>query len=196
MIGSGAREQGLSARRMILGVVFVVCIAVSGFALADEPPGEIRFEAENALVVAKGIFQSWHFAEINRKPGGLGVESAVVVVDLESLDTNNERRDKHLRTADFFDVERFSTATMRIYDIAAAESSADHFVATIDFDLHGVKKTFPGVKIERLNAEPLEIRGTLVVDRMDFGIGKPKSFNPMSIKNEVPISFTAKMPEA
>ena len=37
----------------------------------------------------------------------LGAQPAVqLTIDAASLDTNNARRDEHLRSADFFDVER------------------------------------------------------------------------------------------
>jgi polyisoprenoid-binding protein YceI len=35
------------------------------------------------------------------------------------------------------------------------------------------------------------VRGDVSIDRTDFGVGEPKSWNPMSITNEIKINFEA-----
>jgi polyisoprenoid-binding protein YceI len=45
-----------------------------------------------------------------------GGVSGRIVIDAASIDTNNKRRDQHLRTADFFDVTNYPTMT---FDLAA-----------------------------------------------------------------------------
>ncbi len=184
-------------RAVVLGLVLGAGLLAAAFApavaSAEEPPGEIRFRTKNSIVTAKGIFHSWRFSEIKAGGGSLGIESAVVTVDLASVDTGIARRDKHLRTADFFDVEQFPTATGRIYDIAPGRSPEDPYTAKLDLDLHGKQKTI-SFAFELVTADPLEVRGGFEIDRRDFEIGKPKSLNPMSIKNEVAVSFSGRMP--
>jgi polyisoprenoid-binding protein YceI len=196
----GSKSFGRFVRRncvawgLALSVGLLASVAVTSSAVAEEPPGEITFVAKNSIVTANGTFDAWRFSEIERKEGGLGVESAVVTVDLASVDTGSGRRDKHLRTADFFDVERFPTAIGKIHDITAGHASETLYTATLDLDLHGVQKSYI-VSFDVVKTEPLEVRGSLEIDLRDFGIGKPKSFNPLSIKNEVTVSFSAKMPD-
>jgi polyisoprenoid-binding protein YceI len=39
--------------------------------------------------------------------------SATAVIDLNSIDTSNQQRDDHIRSADFFEVEKYPTMTYR-----------------------------------------------------------------------------------
>ena len=187
------RRFAMMGSALVLG--FVSLLASAGEEPpAKPPPGEIRFVARNSIVKARGVFHSWRFSEINLAEGGLGVESAIVTVDLASVDTGIGRRDKHLRTADFFDVEQFPNATLRVYDIAVSNPEEGRYTAKLDIDLHGIQKTYGDFSFELVESQPLEVRGEFSLDRMDFGVGKPKSFNPMSIRNLIEISFSAKMP--
>ena len=84
-------------------------------------------------------------------------------IDLASVDTGSDRRDKHLRTDDFFDVERFPTATARIYQIEKGKSGAGLYTSKLDLDLHGFQKTYALV-FEVVEGENLEVRGNIYSD--------------------------------
>ena len=58
-------------------------------------------------------------------------------VDLASIDTNHPDRDAHVRSADFFDVERFPTMRFRSTGVRAA---GDHYVVDGELSLHGVTR--------------------------------------------------------
>ena len=101
---------------------------------------------------------------------------------------------EHLRTADFFDVERFPTATVRVH--SARPNGADagghpRYAATFDLTLLGTTKSVDGA-FTVLGESPLTVEGELTVDRTQWGIGEPKSwYNPLSLENEIPIRFRA-----
>ncbi|HYK72927.1 MAG TPA: YceI family protein, partial [Pseudoneobacillus sp.] len=59
-------------------------------------------------------------------------------VDLTSVDTRNEDRDNHLRSADFFDVENFSTLTFKATNIV--KTGEGEYDVTGDLTLHGVTR--------------------------------------------------------
>lgn len=63
-----------------------------------------------------------------------GVEASVA---LASIDTNHADRDAHVRSADFFDVERFPTMTYRSTGI---RPRGDGYVVDGELSLHGVTK--------------------------------------------------------
>ncbi len=58
-------------------------------------------------------------------------------VDLASIDTNQADRDAHVRSADFFDVERFPTMTYRSTGVRA---DGDDYVVDGELSLHGVTR--------------------------------------------------------
>jgi hypothetical protein len=45
------------------------------------------------------------------------------------------------------------------------------------------------------SAEPLKVSGAFVLVRTDFGVGAPhRAVNPMSVENEVQVSFELALP--
>ncbi len=85
---------------------------------------------------------------IEMDPGSQTVKAIEAVIKTASVNTNHEKRDTHLKTPDFFNVEKFPTMTwkMRSY-----EKHGDKYVAKGDLTLLGVTKeialtgTFNGV---------------------------------------------------
>ena len=60
-----------------------------------------------------------------------------VTIDAASIDTDNENRDKHLRSADFFEVETYPTITFKSKKI---EKAGDGLRMTGDLTMHGVTR--------------------------------------------------------
>jgi polyisoprenoid-binding protein YceI len=58
-------------------------------------------------------------------------------IDATSIDTRDEKRDAHLRSPDFFDVEKFPTLTFKSTSVKRTD---DGFAATGDLTIHGVSK--------------------------------------------------------
>ena len=61
-----------------------------------------------------------------------GVTAISADIDVASITTDNAQRDGHLKTADFFEVEKFPTATFRSTSVKA---KGDDFVLTGDFKI-------------------------------------------------------------
>lgn len=170
-------------------------LALAGPAPAAEGDA-IRFTAGNLFDTAEGTFDTWRVTEANIDLADPGASSVTVEVDLTSVDTGIEDRDEHLRTADFFYVEMFPVATVRVHGaepIDMRESARSRYRAQFDIDLHGERKTVPG-EFTVLGTDPLVVEGELTLNRLDFGVGEPHSFwNPFSITDEVPVTFRAEI---
>jgi polyisoprenoid-binding protein YceI len=69
---------------------------------------EIHTKAIWGLAKVKGTFRALSGRAV---VGDQDIISGEVVVDAESIDTGNNKRDKHLRSADFFDVSKYPTFT-------------------------------------------------------------------------------------
>ena len=66
------------------------------------------------------------------------LESTVTAtIDATSIDTNNEQRDGHIRSADFLDAEKFPEIT---FTSTAIRAKGDDFELVGDLTLHGVTK--------------------------------------------------------
>lgn len=64
--------------------------------------------------------------------------SVAVTIQATSIDTGNEKRDAHLRGADFFDVEKFPVITFKSTKVE--RTGEDAAKVTGDFTLHGVTR--------------------------------------------------------
>lgn len=99
-------------------------------------------------------------------------ESKVAVdIDMNSIFSDDEKLTGHLKTADFFDVEKFPKASFVSTKIVPdAAKGAGNYTVTGDFDLHGQKKsiTFPA-KIE-VKDDKVEVDAEFSINRKDFGI--------------------------
>ena len=92
---------------------------------------------------------------------------------MASVDTNDEARDNHLRTNDFFDIENHPTMTFRTTSI---EPDGDDFKLNGDLTIRGVTKpvTFDlevgGVGKDPWGNTKAGFSATTTINRKDFGI--------------------------
>jgi polyisoprenoid-binding protein YceI len=68
-----------------------------------------------------------------------GASSINISIDVSSISTREPQRDTHLKSADFFDVEKFPTITFVSKEVV--KSGEDSFEVVGDLTIHGVTKT-------------------------------------------------------
>jgi polyisoprenoid-binding protein YceI len=79
-------------------------------------------------------------------PGGRAIE---LIVEAESLETGNRRRNKHLRSSDFFDVESHPHVRFTADDARRAHAAAPLWV-----DDTGDRTGVPRIRVDRGAAHP------------------------------------------
>ncbi len=100
--------------------------------------------------------------------------SAEVVVQLTSVDTGNSQRDEHLRTGDFFEVEKFPTMTFA--STGATARGDDGYTLSGDLTIHGVTKpvsfdvTVTGTATDPFGNERIGFEGATTISRKDWGL--------------------------
>ncbi len=189
--------------KRLAGVALVCLLVLSLHAAtaagqdASTPPGHIRFVGENLIATADGEFQRWRITDARIRPDKPGTSFVEIEIDVASLDTGIEKRDEHLRDPDFFDVEKFPTARVRVHDVREKSGAGDGrrvFTATYDVRIRDIEKSLPGEFI-LLGSTPPTVEGSLVLNRTAFGVGEPhSSFNPLSVDEEIPVRFRATLP--
>lgn len=157
-----------------------LCLTAANVAAAAE-----RYEIDPAHAFVS--FTVAHFT--GKARGSFGDVSGAIVFDetdvtrssvevrikTASVNTNNERRDAHLRSPDFFDAERFPDMT---FESRRVERKGAAYVAVGDLTVRGVTKevsmpfTLSGPMRDPLPAgvKRLLVEASLRVDRRDFGI--------------------------
>jgi polyisoprenoid-binding protein YceI len=101
-----------------------------------------------------------------------GIEASV---DVSTVSTGDLQRDGHLKSADFFDVEKFPTMTFKSTQVE--RKSGDEYAVTGDLTLHGVTKpvTFAVEGPSAPGKDPwgntrIGLSATAKINRKDFGL--------------------------
>lgn len=100
-----------------------------------------------------------------------------VEIGVASLDTGVEDRDKHLRSADFFDVENYPTLTFRSKRVEGAmKEEGDKFKVIGDLTMRGktmevtLDAVFQGTGTDPWGGTRAGFSATAMIDRRDWGL--------------------------
>ena len=121
-------------------------------------------------------------------------------VDIKGINTKQTKRDDHLRSPDFFDVEKFPTLTFKSSKIEKGEGSK--LKVSGDLTIHGVTK--PVVLDGELTAEVANpfsgaktrgFSGTTTINRKDFGLTWNKTLEAggLLVGEDVKVSVEAEL---
>lgn len=124
------------------------------------------------------------------------LSSVEVTVDAASINTNQEQRDAHIRSADFLDADGYPQITFRS---AALRFAGDGFSIDGDLTIRGVTKPVT-LQVEANGFTPDTYGGTrtgfsatTVLDRQDFGVSYngpiPGADNAMVLSDKVTINI-------
>ncbi|MFL6333613.1 MAG: YceI family protein [Pyrinomonadaceae bacterium] len=111
-----------------------------------------------------------------------------------SVDTEVEARDKHLRTADFFDAEKYPEMTFK--STSVERKGKDAYILRGDLTIKGVTKpvalpfTIAGAVKDPWGNTRFGIEAQTKINRRDFGINYGNAFaGGLDVGNEVTISL-------
>ena len=137
----------------------------------DPAHSSVAFSVRHLMVSkVRGTFDSFSGAVTVAEDG---TPSVSATIDINSINTRNEQRDAHLKAADFFDAERYPTAS---FVSTAVRPDGGDYVLDGDFTLHGVTKPvslkleFNGVNPGMGHGEVAGFEASVVLSRKDFGI--------------------------
>lgn len=129
------------------------------------------------ITPVRGVFTDYD-VELQFSPDDLENSSLNVTIDVNSIDTKNERRDGHLKSEDFFNVAEFSTITFASASIEAV--GENQFVAKGELTIRDVTREFElPFTLLGLVESPFQEGVTVAafqsefqIDRMDYEVGK------------------------
>jgi polyisoprenoid-binding protein YceI len=137
----------------------------------DPVHSTIGFSVRHLMVSkVRGTFDTFSGAIVVAEDGTPSVTAEIAV---DSINTRNEQRDAHIRSADFFDVEQYPTAT---FVSTVVRPNGENYFVDGDFTLKGVTKPvtleleFNGVNPGMGHGEVAGFEASVVLNRKDFGI--------------------------
>ena len=129
----------------------------------------------------KHIGFSWLTGRFNTFDGTFSYDEANIAaskieinIDTTSIDSNHAKRDKHIRSDDFLDVDKFATA--KFISTSVTDKGNDKLAIVGDLTLHGVTKSLT-IDAEKVGEgkDPwggyrIGFSGTTKISMKDFGI--------------------------
>ena len=131
-----------------------------------------------AIFRIKHFGASWQYGRFNDIAGTLMIDEAdatkstlELTIKTDSVDTNNQKRDDHLKGPDFFNAAQYPTMTFKSKKIAVKQGNV--WAVTGDLTMHGVTKnvTFPATV--SMADGVVKAVTEFTINRHDFGISYP-----------------------
>ena len=200
-----------SKRSILLLVCAAVLITVSlGRPVADAqvtfeaiPTGEYKLDPAHSVIgfaikhfeisLVRGRFKDFN-GTVHYDASDVTKSTVEFTAKVESIDTGVEGRDKHLRTADFFEVTKYPEMTFKSTKV---EKKGKGYVLHGDFTLKGVTKpislpfTLTGVVKDNRGNLRFGIVAETKINRRDYGItwGAKLPNGGMNVADEVTIDL-------
>ncbi len=140
----------------------------------------------------KGKFTSFTI-NLDYDEANITNSSVNAVIKTASIDTGIDGRDKHLRSADFFDAEKYPEIT---FQSKRVEKKGKNFLAIGDFTMHGVTKevtipfTVTGKFVNPANQQmSAGFSANLTINRRDYGMTWKHSSIPSFVGDLVNIEL-------
>jgi polyisoprenoid-binding protein YceI len=137
----------------------------------DRAHSEAGFQVRHFVTKVRGRFQDFSGTlQLDRaRPAASSVE---FTIQAKSIDTDSEARDKHLRSADFFDTDQYPTISFKSTKIVAA--GKDRYEVTGPLTMRGVTRevTLPVSFLGFVPGQPERagFETALTINRKDYGI--------------------------
>jgi polyisoprenoid-binding protein YceI len=119
------------------------------------------------------------------------VAKVKVTIDVASIDTQNQKRDDHLKSPDFFDAKKHPTITFASTSI---RKKGSQLIVKGNLTMHGKTKvvTIPFKVAKGKNGAGVDTttyKGKLTIDRNAFGIGTDSIAAKISLEDEVELKL-------
>lgn len=192
-------------KRFIAATLTIFALALPALATAatwtiDPDHSNIGFKVKHLMVSnVKGNFEK-HNGTVDINDKDITKSKVEVTIDTNSINTGVQKRDEHLRSADFFDVAKFPTMTFVSKKVAKA--GKDNLKVTGDLTLHGVTKEVV-LNVEGPSKESKDPWGnirkgataTAKINRKDFGLNWNKALETggVLVGEEITINLEIEM---
>jgi polyisoprenoid-binding protein YceI len=162
-------------------ILFIVLLAVSALSAnaqttwkSDAAHSKVSFSISHMVISdVTGRFTDFEATLIQTKDDFMDAKLNATI-KTKSINTDNEGRDKHLRSADFFDAEKYLEITF--VSKSFEKNGKNAYKITGDLTMHGVTKLvvldtkFNGTVNDPWGNTKAGFKATTTVNRKEFGI--------------------------
>jgi polyisoprenoid-binding protein YceI len=181
-------------------------VATAPFALAekytiDPAHAAAEFAAKHMMVSTVRGNLGKVTGTVDYDPANVAATRIEATIDVKGLSTRNDDRDKHLRSADFFDADKFPTITFVSKSVAAAGNG--RLKVTGDLTIKGVTKQVvldvegPSPPLKDQRGSRVGATATTKVNRMDYGVNWNRVLsNGLAVSEEISVTLDIEMVSA
>lgn len=140
----------------------------------DRAHSDVAFSIRHLVSNVSGKFNDFS-GTVNADAANPALSSVEFTIQATSIDTGNENRDKHLRSADFFEVDKYPTITFKSTSIKPTKTK-NLYNVTGTLTMKGVSKTvtlpveFLGTVKDPGGNEKAGFSTQITLNRKDYGI--------------------------
>jgi polyisoprenoid-binding protein YceI len=181
---------------IVVGVLFAFSARAAEVFDIDSAHSLVGFEITHMMINdVEGKFKEFN-GQLTWDAADPSKSAISGTIKTQSISTDNEKRDEHLRSPDFFDAAKFPDISFKTNKI---EKRGEGYVGTGELTMHGVTKPveIPFAVTEKLD-DPfgntrIGLKGALNINRKDFGITWNKALDKggMLLGDEVRITLKA-----
>lgn len=163
--------------------LFLVSLVLFSYSLwkLDSSASIVKFTVKNFPANVKGTIKGME-AEISFDPSDLAHSSIKASVDINTLHTGIGLRDKHLKTAEFFDAAKYPKLTFTSKSISKTDKG---YVTVGDLTMKDVTKEVQLPFTFNTTNTGGVFTGTLSVNRADYHIGSKGGIIASQIEVEI-----------
>lgn len=139
----------------------------------DKAHSEVTFQVRHLITKVRGRFSEFD-GTISYDAARPEASAVQATIRASSIDTSEPQRDAHLKSADFFDVDRFPTLTFT--STGVTRKSDDAYEVSGDLTIHGVTKRVTlmvaslGTARDPWGVDRVAFEAETTVNRKDFGL--------------------------
>ncbi|MEM7138379.1 MAG: YceI family protein [Myxococcota bacterium] len=174
-----------------LGLVFAASSASAAPLKLDKTHSKVGFTAETLLFDVDGEFSDYAI-EVDGDPSAPAKAKVKVSINVASIDTDNDKRDGHLKSPDFFDAANHPTIT---FESTSIRKKGNQLIVKGNLTMRGKTKpvTIPFKVAKGKNGAGVDTtayKGKLTVDRTAYGVGTDSIAAKISLEDDVDLSLT------
>jgi len=165
----------------------------SAAAAADELPAEYiivegTHKDPNPKDPVKVHFEKFKVTKATFDPAKIEGGKATIEVDMTSLKTDSPKRDGHLKTKDYLEVDKFAALVINIDNVKKKDDKT--YTADAKVKLKNVEKKYP-ITFEVVEAKDdwIKVKGEHKFARTDFKVGKPVADKDESVAMDLVVKL-------
>jgi polyisoprenoid-binding protein YceI len=142
----------------------------------------IKFQLKNLGINTGGTINGLQ-ATMVFSPDKLDSSTIEAALDVSSINTDNDLRDSHLRSDEFFDMAKYPKIIMK--SVSFKHKSGDNYIGQFNLTIKDKTKTFDVPFTYTTIENTATFKGGLKLNRLDFNVGGKS----LVMSNEVSVSI-------